>query len=154
MANSDDDDLTTSSSSPTDSAIGTSSVLSSRYGRTRRRRLRDRWLLVGGAVLVVVAITSWGVWSNWGQDSQTSVISSTAAYSIPDAYHVTLHFTIDAPANKPVTCALEAMNEQFAIVGWKIQAFPPAPRGTMTYTQTLLTTQQSVTGLINNCWLT
>lgn len=150
----DEDELSEHTTVHTSPAIAETPTLSSRYGRTRRLRLRDRWFLAGGALVLVLATGAWGVWSNWGQDSQSDVLATTSGFTIPDSYHVTISFTISAPSHTPVTCALEAMNVDYTIVGWKIEEFPPSPNETTAYTRTLLTTQKSTTGLINTCWLT
>jgi hypothetical protein len=127
--------------------------LDSRYGRTPARRRRDRWLLAGGAVAVLAVVTAWVFWAGW-DNNQADLETTDTAYVIPDAHHVKISFTINAPPGTPVTCALQALNESFAIVGWRIVEYPGADSRVTTHTETIRTISQPNTGLINTCWLT
>ena len=69
-----------------------------------------------------------------------------------DAVEVRYEVTADAWA--PVSCALQALNDSFAIVGWKVVALPPSEEGTRQFRETLRTSEPAVTGLIYRCWLT
>ena len=130
-----------------------SETLASRYGRTPKRRRRDRWLLIGGAVGVLAVVTAWVFWAGW-DNNQADLDATDTAYVIPDAHHVRITFTINAQPGTGVTCALQALNEDFAIVGWRIVSYPASVSRVTTYTETIRTIQQSNTGLINTCWLT
>ena len=50
-------------------------ALAARYGRTRTRRTRDRWLLIGGAIAFAVVLTAWVVWA--GLDGQKPSVEAT-----------------------------------------------------------------------------
>ena len=52
-----------------------------------------------------------------------------------------------------VTCAIQALNESFGIVGWKIVELGRASERTRVFTETLRTAEQPVTGLPYRCWL-
>jgi hypothetical protein len=49
---------------------------------------------------------------------------------------------------------LQALNEQFAIVGWKIVELPPGGDRTRAFVENIRVTEPAVTGLIYRCWLT
>ena len=53
-----------------------------------------------------------------------------------------------------MTCAMQALNEIFAIVGWRIVEYPARTARLTAYTESIRTTEQSNTGLISSCWLT
>ena len=127
--------------------------LDTRYGRTPERKRRDRWLLAGGFVAVVAVVVAWVFWAGWDND-QADLEATDTAYTIPDAHHVDITFTINAPPGTPVTCAIQALNESFAIVGWRIVQYPGAAKRVTEHTETIRTVEQSNTGLINSCWLT
>ncbi|WP_348788260.1 DUF4307 domain-containing protein [Leifsonia sp. NPDC080035] len=133
--------------------MATETTLESRYGRTPSRRRRDRWLLTGGAVAILAVMVVWVFWAGW-DNNQADLEATDTAYTITDAHHVDISFTINAPPGTPVTCAIQALNEDFAIVGWRIVSFPGADKRVTAHTETIRTTQQSNTGLINTCWLT
>ncbi|MDN4615815.1 DUF4307 domain-containing protein [Leifsonia sp. F6_8S_P_1B] len=124
-----------------------------RYGRTPERRRRDRWLLGGGLLAVLVVVGAWVIWVG-GANSQANLEATDTAFTIRDAHHVDISFTINAPVGQPVTCALQALNEDFAIVGWRVIEYPGSDTRVTKYTETIRTVQQSNTGLINTCWLT
>ncbi|ERK70787.1 hypothetical protein N136_02875 [Leifsonia aquatica ATCC 14665] len=124
-----------------------------RYGRTPQRKRRDRWLLIGGAVAVLAVVVAWVFWAGW-DNNQSDLEATDTAYTIPDAHHVDISFTINAPKGTPVTCAIQALNEDFAIVGWRIVSYPGSDLRITQHTETIRTIQQSNTGLINTCWLT
>ncbi|WP_454108792.1 DUF4307 domain-containing protein [Leifsonia shinshuensis] len=131
----------------------TSETLESRYGRTPKRRRRDRWLLIGGALGVVAVVTAWVFWAGW-DSNQADLETTDTAYVIPDARHVRITFTINAQPGTGVTCAIQALNQDYAIVGWRIVSYPGSDSRVSTHTETIRTISQSNTGLINTCWLT
>jgi hypothetical protein len=124
-----------------------------RYGRTPERRRRDRWLLGSGFLALLVVLAAWVVWAGW-DNNQAELETTDTAFTIPDAHHVDISFSINAPVGASVTCALQALNEDFAIVGWRIVEYPGSSARVTKHTETIRTVQQSNTGLINTCWLT
>jgi hypothetical protein len=83
-----------------------------------------------------------------------SLGSRDLGYSIvgDDAIEVRYEVTVDA--GRTVSCALQALNETFAIVGWKVVPLPSSEQGTRQFRETLRTSEPAVTGLIYRCWLT
>lgn len=130
-----------------------SATIASRYGRGPRAKKRERWMLIGGAFAVLAVVTTWVFWAGW-DNNQADLEFTDTAFTIPDAQHVDITFTINTPKGTPVTCALQALNEDFAIVGWRIVSYPGSDARLTKHTETIRTTQQSNTGLINTCWLT
>jgi hypothetical protein len=130
------------------------SVLDARYGRgpARRRRARLVAILAGAGVLVVVV--AWVIWVGLlgpasGLDSRTLGYSVQAGDA---AVEVRYEVTVDA--GRTASCALEAMNADFEIVGWKVVDLPASGTGTRRFTEVLRTSEPPVTGLIYRCWLT
>ncbi len=128
-------------------------TLDRRYGRTPGRKRRDRWWIIGVAVAFVAIFAAWTFWAGWDND-QADLEATDTAYTITDAHHVRITFTVNTPPGTPVTCAVQALNESFAIVGWRIISYPASDKRLTEYTETIKTTEQSNTGLISNCWLT
>jgi len=124
-----------------------------RYGRTPKRRLRNRRLLwIGGAVFAVVLV-AWVVWA--GFDAPSSVIEARdTRHEILDEHSVKVTFEVSMPTNSKASCAVEALNEGFTIVGWKVVDIPPSDSYTRSFTEIVRTTELSNTGLIYRCWLT
>ncbi|GAA1438541.1 hypothetical protein GCM10009617_00830 [Leifsonia poae] len=128
-------------------------TLDQRYGRTPDRKRRARWWIIGAAVAFVAVFTAWTFWAGWDGD-QANLEATDTAFTITDAHHVNISFTINTPEGTPVTCAVQALNESFAIVGWRIISYPASDARLTTHTETIRTTEQSNTGLISSCWLT
>ena len=133
--------------------MNTGTVLDTRYGHTRGRRIRARWVAVAVGAAVVITVVAWVVWAG--------LLSPTAAIETQDVgfHHVdarTLGVTsqVSTDPGTRVTCSVEALNEQFAIVGWKVIDLPPSTLRTRTIEQTVRTSEPAVSGLIGSCWLT
>ena len=127
--------------------------LAERYGRTRNRARRDRWWIIGIALAFVAVFTAWVLWA--GLDGSSSDLEATdTAHTIVDAHTVSVTFSVNTAPGTPVTCAVQALDESFAIVGWKIVSYPGSSQRVTSHTETIRTTQLSNTGLISSCWLT
>lgn len=125
------------------------SDLDARYGRTagRTRRVRLTWWL--GAAAFVVVFAAWLVWAG---GSPNPVDARDTAHTVLDEHAVSVSFEVSMPPGQAASCALQAMNESFAIVGWKVVEIPASTERTRAFTERVRTTELSVTGLIYRCW--
>ena len=133
--------------------MAVSSNLDKRYGRTPGSRLRDRRVLwiVAGAFAVI--LTAWVVWA--GLDGAgPSIEARDTRHSIIDENSISVTFEVSLPTGTPSSCAVQALNESFTVVGWKVIDLPPSDQYTRSFTEELHTTELSNTGLIYRCWLT
>ena len=134
-------------------SVAVSTGLDARYGRTPNKRGRDRrllWIVAGAFALVLVA---WVVWA--GLDGSAPQIEARdTRHSIIDEHSVSVTFEVSMPAGSSASCAVEALNENFTIVGWKVVDLPPSRLYTRSVTEIIRTTELSNTGLIYRCWLT
>lgn len=133
--------------------MAVSSNLDKRYGRTPGSRLRDRRVLwiVAGAFAVI--LTAWVVWA--GLDGAgPSIEARDTRHSIIDENSISVTFEVSLPTGTPSSCAVQALNESFTVVGWKVIDLPPSDQYTRSFTEVLHTTELSNTGLIYRCWLT
>lgn len=127
--------------------------LAGRYGRSRSRIRRERWWIIGAAIAFVAVFAAWTVWA--GYDGTSATLEETdTAYTVHNAQSVSVSFTINTAPGQPVSCAVEAMNATFAIVGWKIVSYPASQQQVNSHTETVRTTELANTGLISQCWLT
>jgi hypothetical protein len=128
------------------------SDLSGRYGRTPTRRRRDRFLLVGGAVAFAAVLVSWVVWA--GLDGSRPLVQATdLGHRLLDTRAVEVTWRLSVPSGNATACIVQAFNEDFTVVGWKVVEIPASDRPLRTFTETVRTAQQANTGLISNCWL-
>ena len=127
--------------------------LAERYGRTPRNARRTKiWAFVfGGAIVVVFA--AWAIWA--GLFQPTAAIETTAVGNIrvsDTAIRVKWELSVDP--GRSTSCAVQALNSDFAIVGWKIIQVPPSESRSRTLSQVVRTSEPALSGLIYRCWLT
>lgn len=128
-------------------------ALDQRYGRTRNRRLRGRWLaVITGAGVLVVAI-AWVLWVGlFGTGA--SIETQDVGFTTVDSHAIDVRSQVSTDPGTRVSCSIEALNEKFAIVGWKVVELPPVAQRNRIITERLRTSEPAVTGLIGSCWLT
>ena len=128
-------------------------TIEARYGRTPRRQRRTRLLAIiaGAGVLIVVA--AWVVWVGLFGPA-AGLGSRDLGYVIDGDSAVEVRYEVTVDAGDSASCALQALNSDFGIVGWKVVAIPPSDQGTRQFRETLATSETAVTGLIYRCWLT
>jgi hypothetical protein len=128
-------------------------ALDSRYGRTRGRRLRARWLAIIVGAVVVVVVVAWVLWAGlFG--ATASIETQDVGYTVvsPSSIDITEQVTVD-PGTK-VSCSIQALDEDFAIVGWKVVNLPAVSQRNRVFVEHLRTSAPAVSGLIGSCWLT
>jgi len=127
-------------------------AIAARYGRTPGSRARDRrllWIVAAAFVLVFVA---WVVWA--GLDgSRPSIEARNTAHELIDDTRVSVSFEVTGPQNTPMACSVQALNEQFAVVGWKVVELPLSDKRTRSFTELVRTTELSNTGVVDTCWV-
>ncbi|TFC80082.1 DUF4307 domain-containing protein [Cryobacterium sp. TMS1-20-1] len=130
-----------------------SAAIQSRYGRTPARRVRDRRILWGLGGVFVLVLGAWVLWT--GLDgASTQIEARDIGHTIIDEHSVSVTFEVALPVNRTASCAVQALNESYSVVGWKIIDLPPSSLYNRSFTEVLRTTDLSNTGLIYQCWLT
>lgn len=121
--------------------------LDERYGRTRRQPLL--WII---GIILAVAVVAVAGWMTVSQ-SMNSVDADDLGYEVVDEHTVTVRFQVTGGQGKDVACALEALDEEFGIVGWKIVEIPASDRHMQQLSETVPTVSEATTGLVNSCWV-
>ena len=125
----------------------TAQELDERYGRTRRRR--TPWIIGGAVALLVVGAFSWMTVAQ----SMASVDADDLGFVLVDEYSVDVSFQVTGVQGKDVVCALEALDEEFGVVGWKIVEIPAGDSHSQARKVTIPTVAEATTGLVNTCWV-
>ncbi|PPI54297.1 DUF4307 domain-containing protein [Rathayibacter toxicus] len=140
-------------------AVGTSKnvesnsgPLASRYGRTERSSRRNRWLFVGVTLAFVALIAAWIAWVGV-TGARDGVVVHDTAHIVRDDRTVEVSFDLTAPTDRKVACAVQALNEHAAVVGWRVIVYPVSSERVRTVTEKVRTTELANTGLISSCWL-
>lgn len=122
-------------------------LLAKRYGVKQSNPRRNKALAVLGVGLLTIT-AAWFGFANYSpvsfQDLGYRVLSDT---------RVEIDFELTRPAGADVVCSLEALNNQFAPVGWIELVIPGSDSTKVRNTITLNTTELAVTGLVDECRL-
>jgi hypothetical protein len=127
--------------------VTTALELDERYGRTRRRRLP--WIIGGAVALLVVVAFSWMTVAQ----SMASVDADDLGFVLVDEHSVELSFQVTGVQGKDVVCAVEALDEEFGVVGWKIVEIAAGESHSQARKVTIPTVAEATTGLVNTCWV-
>lgn len=125
----------------------TAQELDDRYGRTRRGR--TPWIV--GIAIAALLVGAFGWMTVTSQMS--AVDSDDLGYELVDDHSVTVRFQVTGVAGKDVACVVEALDEEFGVVGWKVVEIPAADTHSQAVSATVPTVAAATTGLVNSCWV-
>ena len=125
----------------------TAQELDERYGRTRRRRAP--WIIGGAIALLIVGAFSWMTVAQ----SMASVDADDLGFELVDEHTVNITFQVTGVQGKDVVCAVEALDEEFGVVGWKIVEIEAGDSHSQARSVTIPTVSEATTGLVNTCWV-
>jgi hypothetical protein len=127
--------------------------LAERYGRTPRDRRRARLLGIGFGGAIIIVFGAWAIWAGLFQPT-ASVETTAVGNSRVGTNGILVKWELSVDPGKQTSCAVQALNSDFAIVGWKIVAVPPVDVRSRTLSTVVKTSEPAVSGLIYRCWLT
>lgn len=128
----------------------TQDLLDRRYGRRSPRRTRRALIVVGVLAAMVVGVAGWWVVT----DPDNGVRADGTAFSVVDEHTVSVTFQLTAPLGREVACAIEALDAEYGVVGWKVVEYPAADVSVRAFTEIIPTLGEATTGLVNTCWVT
>lgn len=127
----------------------TKEQLDERYGRASHpARRRAWWIILAGTAAASVAALSWLTFSNSADD----VGFDETGFELVDARTVTVSFQATPPTNTAFVCALQALDEDFGVVGWRVVEYPASESVTRALLETIPTVAQATTGTVHSCW--
>jgi hypothetical protein len=127
--------------------------LAERYGRTPRRSRRTLLFAIGFGVIIVVTFAAWAIWVGLFQPTASVETTDVGNSRVSDTA-IRVKWELSVNPGTSTTCAVQALNSDFAIVGWKIVAVPPSNSRSRTFSRVVKTSEPAVSGLIYRCWLT
>lgn len=126
--------------------------LDERYGRTSGNTRRNRLIFISAGVGLVVVLIAWLVWGGLlGAPAQLE--ARDTGHVIVDENTTLVRFELNVPPQTETKCAVQALNEGFSVVGWKIIDVPASEERVRSFSEEVRTTELAVTGLIYRCWL-
>lgn len=149
-----------SSSTPSPGAAS-SNVLARRYGsghravspRGKRGPSYRGWVIIAAVATLVSAL--FVVWIVLGQSS--APVAKDVSFQVEDAAHTYADFDLTKDPDQTVVCAVRALNDQYAIVGWNQvtigEVAPEELNGrTSTHRVPVRTTNQANSVGVDSCW--
>ena len=134
-------------------AVPESDVIAARYGRTRANRTRDRLLLIAAAAFAAIVLVAWVVWAGLDGQKPQIEVTDTGHRLINDERAVEVSWNLSVPPGTDTACIVQALNEDFTVVGWKVVEVPASTLHIRSLTETVRVAQEANTGLIYHCWL-
>ena len=125
----------------------TAEQLDERYGRTRARRMP--WIIGGIVALIVVGAFGWMIVAQ----SMSSVDADDLGFDLVDEHIVDVRFQVTGVQGKDVVCVVEALDEEFGVVGWKVVEIPAGDSHSQAVSASVPTVSAATTGLVNTCWV-
>jgi type IV secretory pathway component VirB8 len=122
-------------------------LLSQRYGERKSNPKRNIIL----AIIGVSTMTATAAWFGFANYSPLSY--QDQGYRVISQYRTEVDFELTKPKDATAICSIQALNNQFAQVGWVELEFGPSEYTTLRHTVPLNTTEEAVTGLVHSCAL-
>lgn len=121
--------------------------LENRYGA--RQPIRRGWWIAGISLVAVVAAV-WMAAVNFGV---TKIETQDITHQYDAASReMSITWNVSVQPGTDVACALQVLNEQFQVVGWKVVDIPASNEYTRQFTETVRTAMTPNTGLAYRCW--
>lgn len=123
-------------------------LLAQRYGK-QPKLSRTRWLWISavGIVLMMIGVL-FASMANYNP-----VQSQDIGFSVKDPTQVVLDFELSKPLDAVAVCSVEALNEQFLQVGYKIIEIGPQETSNVRMSVSINTTELATTALVDECRL-
>lgn len=127
----------------------TEQLLAERYGRGPADLKRRRTQVIALASLLLVSFFAWAIAINFFSSGGLAV--ATDSFSIIDANHSSVKFTVTATAGKAARCDISASNGEFQVVGFRTFFVPAGKSNTQSFEATLNTTELPFSVSVQNC---
>ena len=129
------------------------SDLNARYGRTTNRRRLNLFIAVGFGAIVVIVFAAWTIWGGLFVP-EASIDTEPIGNIRISANQMEVKWQMSEAPGTRAKCAIQALDENFGIVGWKIITVPPSNLNSRNLETVVRTAQPAVSGLIYLCWPT
>ena len=99
-------------------------------------------------------LVAWVVWAGLDGSKPPVEATDTGHRLMNDERAVEVSWNLSVPPGNETACIVQALNEDFTVVGWKVVEIPASDAPLRTFTETVRVAQPANTGLISRCWLT
>ena len=123
-----------------------------RYGLSEGAKARNKGIGVLAGVASAIVLVAWLWWAGLAQPA-AQFETRDLGWQEVDERTISVSFEVTVEPGTPMSCAVQALNAQYGIVGWVIAEIPPATERTRVFSQDVRTSETAVTGLLYRCWL-
>ena len=127
-------------------------LLSERYGHSPRAKKNTKLLGITAGVGFAVVLVAWLWWAGLAQPT-AQFETRDLGWERVDDRSVSVRFEVSVAPGTPMSCAVQALNAQYGIVGWVVVDLPESPQRTRVFNQVVRTSETAVTGLLYRCWV-
>lgn len=127
--------------------------LNTRYGRTVNHRRRNIIFAAGFAGAIIIVFAAWAIWGGLFVP-EASIDTEPVGNVQLSSNQMQVKWEISEDPGTHAKCAVQALDENFGVVGWKIVTIPPSSASSRTLSTVVRTAQPAVSGLIYLCWPT
>lgn len=100
----------------------------------------------------MVVFGAWALWAGPGQDDH-GLDNDVIGYQVLSDHSTVVHSTVSVDPGTRASCAVQALDKSYTIVGWKVVTLPVSSERTRSVSTEVATTTRAVTGLIHSCWV-
>ncbi len=124
--------------------------MAQRYGIRKPSAAKQRKLRLFAILGIAFFTTLVGVFS---LVTYSPLSYKDVGYRVESDQSIWVDFEVTAPKGSAVLCDVQALNNQFAVVGFKSVQLAPTEQDVSKYSIRLNTTELAVTGLVDSCEL-
>jgi hypothetical protein len=127
-------------------------LLEERYGQKPRERRLNRGIGIVTAVGFTGVLVAW-LWWGGVLETPSQLNTRDLGYVLVSESEVVVNFEVTTPPGTEASCAVQALNGSFGVVGWKVVTLTASETWTRTFQELVRTSEPAVTGLLYECWL-
>ena len=128
----------------------TNDYLANRYGNSKAKARNQRILWSSVATGLVVAFFAWSISINFAAPSKISAV--VQSFTIVDDIQTRMTITVENPSQQDGVCAVQVLNNSYALVGYKELAVAGDLGAKATLEAVLNTTDLGVSATVDRCW--
>jgi hypothetical protein len=127
-------------------------LMRERYGQTPRAYRTNKRLGIFGGVGFAIVLVAWLWWAGLAQPT-AQFETRDLGWERVDDRSISVRFEVSVTPGTAMSCAVQALNAQYGIVGWVIVNLPESEARTRVFNQVVRTSETAVTGLLYRCWV-
>lgn len=122
-------------------------LLAERYGQKKPNRTRQRIVVIAIASVAMIAFLAWSI--SITIFNAQKLEGTLASYNVKSSQQVVVQVNLKRPENRAAYCQVEALAQNFEVVGYKQLAMPADQNSVSAL---LSTVKPAVSAVVKACW--